>query len=217
MITVSQAAEKIVKRSRYLTEAMSKGIINTSALARYIKPELEQMIQKKVSNAALIMALNRMSSTVTKPPIFKTVFKTPPDMIFRSNLIEITVANSPTLIEKFPKLLKLSDNNAKYFFTLTKGNFETTIIASLDLESEIEKLLQGESMLSHFTNLSSITIRLPKQAIETPAIFYFFLKSLAWEEVNIIEIVSAYLELTIILEEKEVNKAFAILKSLFRD
>lgn len=217
MITVAEAAQKIVKRSRYLTEAMSKGIINTSALARYIKPELEQMIQKKVSNPALIMALNRMSNTLTKPPVFKNVFKTPPDMIFRSNLIEITVANSQTLIEKFPKLLHLSDNNAKYFFTLTKGNFETTIIASRDLEGKINTLLKEETILSHFENLSSITIRLPKQAIQTPAIFYFFLKSLAWEEVNIIEIVSAYLELTIILEEKEVNKAFAILKSLFRD
>src|SRR5689334_15839400 len=130
MITVSEAAEKIVKRSRYLTEAMSKGIINTSALARYMKPELEQMVKKPVSNPALIMALNRLSTSITKPPHFKNIFTSQPDMIFRSNLVEITVNNSDTLIEKYPSLLKLSDNNAKYFFTLTKGNFETTIIAS---------------------------------------------------------------------------------------
>jgi hypothetical protein len=216
MITVSEAAEKIVKRSRYLSEAMSKGIINTSALARYIKHELEQMVGKPVSEPALIMALNRLSTSITKPPVFKNVFKTPPDMIFRSNLIEITVNNTDTLIEKYPSLLKLSDNNAKYFFTMTKGNFETTIIASKDLHDKIIDLLREETIASEFSNLSSITIRLPQEAIQTPAIFYFFLKSLAWEEVNIIEIVSAYLEFTIILEEKEVNKAFSILKSLFQ-
>jgi hypothetical protein len=181
-----------------------------------MKPELEKMIQRPVSDPALIMALNRLATSITKPPIFKNVFKTPPDMIFRSNLVEITVNNSDSLVEKYPSLLKLSDKNAKYFFTLTKGNFETTIIASKDLHDKIIELLEGETFASEFSNLSSITIRLPKEAIQTPAIFYFFLKSLAWEEVNIIEIVSAYLEFTIILEEKEVSKAFSILKSLFQ-
>ena len=48
MITVPEAAKKIVMRSRYLSEAMSKGIINNSSLARYIKPEIEEMLLKKV-------------------------------------------------------------------------------------------------------------------------------------------------------------------------
>ena len=112
-------------------------------------------------------------------------------------------------------MLKLSKPNSKYFFTITEGVFDTTIIASLDLFGKIKKVLENEEIASEFNNLSSITIRLPKEAIQTPGIFYFFLKSLAWEGINIIEIVSAYLELTIILSEKETNRAFAILQSLF--
>ena len=47
MITVPEAVGKIVGRSRYLAEAMSKGIINNSSLARYIKPEIEEILIKK--------------------------------------------------------------------------------------------------------------------------------------------------------------------------
>ena len=215
MLTVSEAAEKIINRSRYLSEAISKGIINISSLSRYIKPELEEMLSKKVSNAAIFMALNRLSSQIKPKYVFKNIFKTPPDMIVRSNLVEITVTHSETLVEKYPELLKMSGPKDKYFFTITEGVFETTIIASLDLKSSIKNALKNEAIAAEFSNLSSITIRLPKEAISTPGIFYFFLKSLAWEGVNIIEIVSAYLEFTLILPEKETNRAFSILQSLF--
>lgn len=215
MITVPEAAEKIINRSRYLSEAISKGIINVSSLARYIKPELEQILEKKVSYPAVVMAINRLSTQIKPKYVSTTIFKTPPDMIVRSNLIEVCASSSNNLIEKYPLLLKLSQTNEKHFFTITQGVFETTIIASKDLHGTIKDLLKSEAIVAEFTNLSSITIRLPKEAIQTPGIFYFFLKSLAWEGINIIEIVSAYLEFTIVLPEKETNRAFSILQSLF--
>ena len=215
MLTVPEAAEKIINRSRYLSEAISKGIINLSALARYMKPELEEMLAKKISDPAIFMALNRLATGMKPKHVFKNIFKTPPDMIVRSNLIEITLTHSESLIEKYPMLLKMSNTKDKYFFTITEGVFETTIIASKDLHKAIRKVLKDEVIVAEFKNLSSITIRLPKDAILTPGVFYFFLKSLAWEGVNIIEVVSAYLEFTLILTDKETNRAFSILQSLF--
>lgn len=215
MVTVPQAVKKIIERSRYLSEAMSKGLINLSSLARYMKPEVEEMLMKDVSEASIIMALKRLE-TQLKPQIqYKNVFKNSPEMIVRSNLVELTFENSESLAKKFSKIFEIYSDQQKYFFTLTEGVTETTLIASRDLHSKIESALEGEKVLSEFLDLSSITIRQPKEITYTPGIVYFFLKSLAWEGVNVIEVVSTYLELTIILEDKDVNRAFAILKSLF--
>ena len=215
MITVPQATKKIIERSRYLSEAMSKGLINLSSLARYMKPELEEMLMKEVSEASIIMALKRLESEL-KPQIqYKNVFKNPPEMIVRSNLVEITVAESNTLTQKLVKIFEMYASQQRYFFAMTEGITETTVIFSHDLQEKIREIMQGEKITSNFINLSSITIRLPKESIPTPGIFYFFLKSLAWEAINVIEIVSTQLELTIILEDKDVNRAFAIMKSLF--
>lgn len=161
------------------------------------------------------MALTRLSTQIRPKYVSSSIFKSPPDMIMRSNLIEICVSSSNNLVEKYPALLKLSQTNEKHFFSITQGIFDTTIVASKHLSDAIKDLVGNELALAEFTNLSSITIRLPKEAIQTPGIFYFFLKSLAWEGINIIEIVSAYLELTIILSEKDTNRAFSILQSLF--
>ncbi|MBP6913624.1 MAG: aspartate kinase [Candidatus Levybacteria bacterium] len=215
MVSISESVEKIISRSRYLSEAISKGIINFSALARYIKPEIEEMTHKKVSEAALVMALNRLSNNIKPNYKSNEIFETPPDMMVRSNLAELTVANSTTMNEKYPLLLKLIDTQGKNFLTITEGVYESTIIANRDLKDEVVKILEGEIIVAEFNSLSSITIRLPKPSVHTPGIFYFFIKSLAWEGINIIEIVSAHLELTLIFDEKDVNKAFSILQSLF--
>ena len=215
MITVPEATKTIIERSRYLTEAMSKDLINYSSLARYIKPELEKTLMKPVSNAAIIMAIKRIAQDIKPKFAPLTIFTNTPEMIVRSNLIDITISNSPTLSKKISKILDLHHTNQKYFFTLTEGLSETTIIASQDAKDIIEENIKGETILARFENLSAITIRQPKEISYSPGVVYFFLKSLAWEGINLIEVVSTYVELTLILEDKDVNQAFAILKSLF--
>lgn len=216
MITVPETTKKIVERSRYLTEALSKNLINLSSLARYIKPEIEDILIKDVSEASILMALKRLS-TKLKPPSYKNIFTTPPDILVRSNLFEISIANSETLANRHQELVKICGKDKGYFFTMTQGLFETGIIASSDLQKEIQEILTEEKIIGEFTNLSAISIRLPKENISTPGVYYFLLKSLAWEEINIMEIVSNYLEVTLIFEEKEVHRAFSILKSIFNN
>jgi hypothetical protein len=48
-----------------------------------------------------------------------------------------------------------------------------------------------------------------------PRIFYTILKQLAWESINVIEVVSTYTEFTIILERGQVDQSFSILMKYF--
>lgn len=215
MITVPEAAKTIIERSRYLTEAMSKDLINYSSLARYIKPEVEKMLMKSVSDASLIMAIKRISEEVKPKFAPLTIFEGVPEMIVRSNLVEFTLKNDVSLRKKYKDLAQFSSDEHHYFFTLTEGVFETTIIVSRYLEDNVKHIIAGQHILSKVENLSSITIRLPKENVATPGVYYFFLKSLAWEGINIVEIVSTPMEVSLILEDKDINTAFGILKGLF--
>ncbi len=215
MITVPEATKKIVERSRYLTEAMSKGLINYSSLARYIKPELEKMLIKPVSEAAILMALKRLEQELQPKFVPLKIFTSAPDMIVRSNLIEVSVGNSEKLSAKYPQLFEAHKENKSSFFTITEGLSETGIIASRDLAEKIKIILKDEEIHYEFPHLSAITIRMPEANITSPGVYYFFLKSLAWEGINIMEVVSTPMEISLILAEKDVNQAFSILTSLF--
>ena len=217
MLTIPEVVEKLIKRSPFLSESLAQGIINISALARNIKPEIEKEVQKNIQTGALVMALNRLAKRIqqneqeTKTKIFSTI----PDLMVRSNLIEMTFANSPHLIQKLKGLLEQMHIRQNYFLTFTQGIFETTIIASQELKTRIETIFKSENILSQFNHLSSITVQLPPGTTQIPGAFEFILKPLAWEQINLIEVVSTYTEFTMILQDEDTDRAFSIIKRLF--
>lgn len=215
MITIPQVIEELVKASPFLEEGLSLGIINLSALARKFKPEIEEKLVKEVQTGAIIMALSRLEEKLQKT-LPQTVL--PPknfgDLTVRSNLVELSFTNSPTLIDKQRELLLAVNKTPGAFLNSTHGSFETTLILSSNLQTQAQKIFDGECLNSKFTKLSSITIILPKKNVYQPGVYYQILKALAWEGINIIEIVSNTSDLTIILENNLVDKAFTVLKNL---
>ena len=137
------------------------------------------------------------------------------EMIVRSNLAEFTVLNSDLGLDKYKELLGLINVRKGHFFTVTQGIFETTIIASQELEKQVEKILSRVKIISRFENLSSITIRLSQETVKIPGSYYFILMQLAWSGINVIEVVSTFTEFTVVLNDKEVDLAFTALKAMY--
>lgn len=216
MITIPEVVENIVKKSLFLEEALIRRIVNLSALSRLIKPEVERNVMKEVQEGAIIMALNRLSKRLQgRQEKQQKLFKSIPDLMVRSNLIEVTFYNSEFLIHKLKKLLGEVHLRQSYFITYTQGIFETTVIVSKELKKRILTIFKGEEIIAQFENLSSITVQLPKGTAFIPGAYNFILKSLAWEGINVVEVVSTFNEFTIVLEDKDIDLAFSIIKRLF--
>lgn len=215
MITIPETVEQIISASPFLEDALTEGIINYSALARKIKPEVERRLLKDVQTGAILMALRRLSKKFKPTNMLKKIIHSNNDLIVRSNLIEFVIPNTEFTVGMHKNLIKLAELEEQYFMTITEGVFETTIIASNDLYEQIKAILPPEKVVSQLTNLSSITIHLPTSNVYSPGLYYFFLKALAWEGINVIEVVSSYTELTIVLENKDVDRAFSVLKKSF--
>lgn len=202
MVTVPEATEKIVRRSRYLSEALSKDIINVSSLARYIKPEIEGILFKKVSLSSVIMALKRLSGNIYPEIPYQEFFRTPPEMTLKTNLALL-----------ISHLRNLNNNEGKMETALTTKTPTGTII--LGQKEALFPYVEADSKL--YYPVSSIAILIPKEAINTPGIYYFFLKSLAWERINILHTFTSSSEFTIVVDDKDTQRTLGILKSLFEE
>lgn len=192
---------------------MAQGIVNLSGLARLILPEIRKKTFKEVQEGAVLMALKRQPKTLNSKFQVENVLEKSHDLIIRSDLSELTILNIDFPIEKYKKILCLIDEQKKYFLTVTQGVFETTIIISSELYQKVETIIKKEKIVSQLQNLSSITIRLPGKTVLTPGVYYSILKFLAWEGINVIEVVSTFSEFTIILESQEISRAFSVLKN----
>lgn len=213
MITVPEATKKIVERSRYLSEALAKDIINHSSLARYIKPELEEMIIKNVSTASIVMALKRLQTQIKPKYSAGSIFKHPPEMMVRSSMFLVVIQRTKETEDTVGKLFL---NRIKgTFSSITLGATEIQISGNISLTEKLETAIPKAHFLNKYVGVSQITIYLPEEARATAGVYYFFLKSLAWEGINILGSASTQTEFTLFFEDKDIKRAFEILNSLF--
>lgn len=215
MVTVPEIVEEIIKRSPFLEEGLSSGLINLSALARRIQPEIQERLWKDIQEGAIVMALKRLSEKLQKKESNITpVLQKITDISVRSNIVEYAFQNSPTLFDRQRELISSIEGKSNIFLTMTDGIHETSLFASTALEKPIEEIFSSEHIRKKIDNLSAITLILPEETIEVPGVYYTILKMLAWEGINFIEAVSSFTELTIIVEDKNVDNAFSVLKRI---
>jgi len=214
MITIASAVEKIVRDSPVLEEGLASGILNLSAAARAIRPQVEAEAHKGVAEGAVIMALSRLAPRLairaTDP---RKVARQIRDVTVRSNITEYTFHNSDTLLACQRKLLAAIHGAGDPFVTFTQGAHEMTVMVHGGLEPLVEKAFAGEKRLARLAHLAAVGIHHTPKVVDMPGVYYSILKQLMWGGINVVELVSTYTELILVLNKRDVDRAFSILKS----
>ena len=216
MKTITNCVEDILITQPYLEEALSRGIINFSALAEELVESISTLLKKPVKSGAIMMALRRYNSPIVPGHTLKMkrIIENLGDITVRSNLTDFTVKNSHTLIQNHSKILEKVKGESKLFYTFTRGIHESNIIISSSLKPFILECFKGEAFIAIQDNLSAISINLPEDNSKIAGLYYHFFKRLAWEGIVLYEVVSTTNEFTILVEEDFVDKAFSAIKKV---
>lgn len=216
MKTISSVVENYIKTKPFLLSALSQGIINLTSLSRNMLPELQQELGKDVKQGAIVMALKRLSEDLDFRLNHKIVkvLKNLGEITVRSSLSDFTFAVSDTILNKQAELISEINGYSDIFYTSSRGVSETNIVVSESVSHLVEKHFSAEKLLHKFDNLASITIKLPKDNVSTPGVYYFIFQRLAWEGIIINEVISTSYEFTILVSDEDVDVAFKVIKDL---
>ena len=110
--------------------------------------------------------------------------------------------------------MKLIGERRDFFYTISQGVYETTFVLSDQIKEGIPNIFEGEKLISSSYGLSSITIKLPMENVEQPGLYYYIFRRLAWEGINILEVVSTSNEFTILLKDKDIDRVFSVIKRI---
>jgi hypothetical protein len=214
MKTVSNCVEDILISQPYLEEALSRNIINFSALAIELTEPISKMLKKEVKPGAIMMALRRYNppTSLTNSIKMKKVIQNLGDITVRSNLSDFTVKNSETLIDNHAQVLNKINEDPKLFYTFTRGIHESNIIVSSSLNDYVKTHFEKETFIAIQEGLTAISINLPEDNSKIAGLYYHFFKRLAWEGVVLYEVISTTNEFTILVEEEYVDSAFIAIK-----
>ncbi|PTX60084.1 hypothetical protein C8N46_10790 [Kordia periserrulae] len=216
MKTISSIVEEYIKTKPFLSSALSQGIINLTSLSRLIKPEIEHQLGKEVKNGAIVMALKRLSSELefrVTHRVLKFV-RNIGEITVRSSLNDYTFKVSETLLKAQANFMSEIEGLNTVFYTSSRGVNESNIVVSSEVAELVASAFKNEILLEKQENLSSITVKLPKDNVNVPGIYYFIFQRLSWEGVNIYEVISTTNEFTILVNDEQVDKAFTVIKNL---
>lgn len=216
MTSIPTIVEEIIKKKPFLESALIDGLINLSSLARKIKPEVEKYAGKEINDGAIIMALNRLVPRLEllSHIKFQKIIENMGDIIVRSNLADLAFVNSRTLFACQSALLEMIDGQKDLFCTFSQGINETTLVVSSSIVPMVKDIFRNEEMISKVQNLSSITIKLPLENSLYPGVYYYIFKELAWDNVNITELISTTNEFTVVINDSDIHRAFSILMAV---
>jgi hypothetical protein len=216
MRTIASCVEEILVAQPFLEEALSRSIINYSALAEELQRPIGAMLRKEVKSGAIMMALRRYNppKDLGSSLKLKRVLQNLGDITVRSNLTDFTYKNSNTLIDSHSKILEEIRDKSNIFYGFTRGIHESNLIISSSEKTIVTQSFKEENLIGVQANLSAIGILLPKENSKITGLYYQIFKRLAWEGIALYEVISTTNEFTILVEDYLVDKAFSVIKRL---
>lgn len=209
MPTISHIVKDILDRQVFLQEAINRGIVSHNLLAKNLKPEIESTLGKQVKTSAIVMALRRNSDKIEKrfsEPSFRYSIET-----IKTDICYIVLEESPDLLSKIQKLYPVVDFRKGGVLNIIQGNYEVSIITNKRYREDLLDLLHDEKVLDIVNDLVSISLTYSKDFLFTPGILYDITRFMAWESINVIDIVLTKTEMSLIVNKKDLTRCYKTL------
>ncbi len=212
MNTITSCVHGMLRHQPFLDDALSKDLLNFSALAEHLQPEVEKILRKPVKQGSIIMALRRYAPQ--RNLLKNANLREMGDIVVRSGITEFTYLNSNTLLGNQALLMNSVKDQIGVYLNYSSTYQESNILVSTDLKESVADFFKDETLVSVKSELSSITIALPKNSSKTVGLYFYIFKLLAYEGIPVFEMISTSNYFALFLEKEYINQAFLLLNEI---
>ena len=212
MLTVTDCVRQIVKKSPFIYEPLSKGWLNLSQYASSIKSEVEELNHgTSVQLGSIITALGRVRNEVSETFSVQLFIN---DISLKFPITEFNFAFHPKHASIISNLYSHFTDIENSFLNIISGNTETSIFINSQHAEEVLKIFSNQKPNLELPNLGAVSVKFNQDYLQTVGGVYYIFKSLVWHKVNIIEVVSTYTELTLVVRKVDMQIVFDVISSL---
>ncbi len=210
MSSVSSEVKILLDNKPFLLDTLGRGILSLGNLAEDLRPEIESRLGKEVKDSAIVMALRRYSEEIQQHS--EPAGAISGEIIMKTNICDFNVRKTPVLMGKLKDLYGMVSIERGDFLNVTVGNNEISIYVSGKYYSSMEEFLSSEVVYSSQKGLVSLTLVFSGDFLNTPGIVFQVIRRLAWENINLYEIVSTMTELTVVIKKEDSIKGYEVLQ-----
>ncbi|MEM2103294.1 MAG: hypothetical protein QW717_00195 [Candidatus Bathyarchaeia archaeon] len=214
--SISSIVQELIDKDVSLQCALEQGYANYSAIARMLKPIVEELLSRKVKLESVITAVKRVAVTYKPANNLNSAEVISESIVhLRTDIAKISAEKTKRNLEILKKIL--SDFASEEYIQIIEGIKNITLIVDQNLFDKIKSEFQLENVLEEKSNLVAITITSPKKIVETPGCIASFYNAISRRHINIEETLSCSTETILIMQLDDVGKALNILTNLISE
>ena len=214
MVTISHIVTKLINDNIYLQEAIGKGIASYGSVAKQLKPDIESELNKEVAHYAIVAAIRRYSEKMNYR--FQDIkFDTNTSEVnLKTNVMDINVLRALSLFDKLKRVYDIIRFEKGDILHIIYGKNSVNIVTNERYKEHICEFLQGEQIMNISENLVSLSFTIDKSLVKRAGVLFQIVRNFAWEDINIIEVISIDLDITFIVDEKDAVRGYKALERL---
>lgn len=210
--SVPEAVREIITKNRSIYDCMKMDVINYTALAVKIQPDVERQIGNPVNLNTIVVAIKRYADSFLEKDNIKT------ESILKNARLSLTdgilnirfSANELGANEAASLMNKFSEMNSDYEFFRLADSFRVLTEDLVDVRKLFESIPHEKELFS--TGLAKIKIRISQEQNRSDVVSYVaeILHS------NGIELENAFFsqdDIVLVLKEEDASKAYEILRT----
>ena len=213
--SIAACVKIIINKTPFINEMLIQDVISYSNLSKSIHNKVETMYGHPANESAIVMAVRRYADDLRKSEKKQKKDKIDYEISMKTNIYDVNFVRNYQFVNKLAQLYDKVKPGKGDFLNLSVGSHEISLAVSEKFRGEVDEVIKNEEILHTNENMVAITISFSGDFLKTPGILYMATRKLAWENINLTEIVSTMNELTFVVEKEDSIKALDVLQSFF--
>ena len=209
--SISYAVREIINNDVSFQDSLQYAYCNISALARIIKPQIDQILARNINIESIVTALKRSRKVYNfqEHPIASILANS--SISVKTDVAKVSANKSKKTIEKVAKALTQNVDN---FVSVSESILSITLVFDDVLIYDVKRMFTPYDILEIEDDLAAIIVHSPEEIIKTPGCAITLYNQLARRHINIEDTVSCYTDTIVLVKMADVAKAFNALTDL---
>ena len=209
-MSLARVVQFLVENDPPIQDALERGYGNYSAIARLLRPRVEEILVRKASLEGLVTAVKRTRTLYApkmeyQPIIAESVIN------LRTDVAKISVEKTRRNLEK---ARLISADFPEVFFQVLEGASTLTLVTDQRVFDQVRAVFSEEDTLQEKQNLAAVIVQSPRGIVDTPGCIAAFYSLLSRGQINIEETISCFTETGMVLRMEDAARAFSLLSDL---
>jgi hypothetical protein len=212
--SVSRVVQRLIDDDLSLQDALQRDYANYSAIARMLKPKVEEALGRKVKLESVITSVKRTKADY-KPRrgnITKIIAESVINV--RTDVAKISIEKTKRNLEGARKVLT---NFPEEFLQVLEGISAITLIFDQKLFDNVYSIFRKGDILDEIQNLAAIVVQSPREIINTPGCVTAFYTPVSRRHINMEETMSCFTDTILVLRMEDIGKAFTALTDMIAE